>query len=154
MAHHHEQKVPRPMIVAIGSLLVASLAIATYGRLTRAPSESQLTQQDAEFIELRFADAADGSVIVRRADSNEEVARFGPGEGGFVRGVMRGMFRTRMQERVPREAPFRLSRQLDGRFSLSDPSTGRVVELRSFGRTNYEVFAGLLEPAAAPEEDS
>jgi hypothetical protein len=57
------------------------------------------------------------------------------------------MFRTRKLESIGREAPFLLGRTEDGRFVLQDPETGHSVELRSFGRTNYESFDWLMREA-------
>jgi putative photosynthetic complex assembly protein len=37
-----------------------------------------------------------------------------------------------------------LTRWADGRISLEDPETGRVIELDAFGPTNGEAFAQLL----------
>jgi hypothetical protein len=34
--------------------------------------------------------------------------------------------------------------RVDGRLTLSDPQTGRVVDLESFGTSNSGVFARLL----------
>jgi hypothetical protein len=37
----------------------------------------------------------------------------------------------------------------DGRLTLRDPSTGRIVDLESFGPTNAGEFAHLLAAARA-----
>jgi hypothetical protein len=44
--------------------------------------------------------------------------------------------------------PFRIALETDGRLLLSDPATGRTVDLRAFGPTNLEVFARLLPDSA------
>jgi putative photosynthetic complex assembly protein len=72
------------------------------------------------------------------------VATIAPETNGFVRGVLRGMFRTRKLESLGHDARFRLAREADGRLTLQDPQTGRQVELDSFGPTNSAAFADLL----------
>jgi len=142
VAHHHEQKVPRPILVGAAILIALSIGIAAVGRSNRVAAEEA---REVDGVELRFADREDGAVVVLDADTGREVLVVEPEGDGFLRGVLRGMFRTRMLESVDRDAPFVLGRQPDGRFVLSDPETGHQVELRSFGRTNYETFAHLLD---------
>ena len=149
MGHHHEQTVPRGAVIGAAVLMLASIAIAAFARSSQAEADARVAPPVAEVM-LRFADRADGAVLVHRADTGEEVAVLQPESEGFVRGVLRGLFRARRLESIDRDAPFRLAREVDGRFTLSDPSTGRSVELRSFGQTNYESFARLLAQGSAP----
>jgi putative photosynthetic complex assembly protein len=100
--------------------------------------------------ELRFEDRDDGAVVARDARDDREVAVIEPGSNGFVRGVLRGMFRTRRLESISSREPFRLTEESDGRLVLSDPHSGRAVELRSFGGTNYDAFSTLLAAASRP----
>ena len=72
-----------------------------------------------------------------------------PRSNGFVRGVLRGLFRNRKQEALGRDGLFRLSRQADGRLSIEDPQTGRRVDLDAFGATNSAAFAELLAAGRA-----
>ena len=44
----------------------------------------------------------------------------------------------------PETQPFRLTRFADGGLELSDPSTGRVVNLGAFGPSNFAAFIRLL----------
>ncbi|MGI4875884.1 MAG: photosynthetic complex assembly protein PuhC, partial [Janthinobacterium lividum] len=73
---------------------------------------------------------------------------------GFIRGVLRGMARDRLMRGVGKAPPFRLTLFGDGALTLFDPSTGRNVELGSFGPTNKQSFADLLlthRPVASKE---
>jgi putative photosynthetic complex assembly protein len=71
-----------------------------------------------------------------------------PGNG-FVRGVMRGMARDRRAHGVGMEPPFALTLWRNGTLSLTDKSTGRAIELGSFGPDNRAAFAALLPGAPA-----
>jgi putative photosynthetic complex assembly protein len=69
-----------------------------------------------------------------------------PGTGGFLRGVLRGFARDRKLRGLGEEAaPFALTRWADGRLSVTDPATGRYVDLGAFGPDNWKAFAQLLE---------
>ena len=142
--NHHEVKVPRPVLIGAGVLLACVMGIAATARSARLASPPPVPESAAR-VELRFADADDGSVVVLSADGEHELTRLQPGEEGFVRGVLRGMNRTRRLESLPQDAPFHLIRDVEGGLSLHDPQTDQRLELRSFGRTNYESFLALLD---------
>ncbi|MBC8070467.1 MAG: hypothetical protein IAG13_19200 [Deltaproteobacteria bacterium] len=144
-AHHHDQKIPQGVLVAVAGMLLATLALAASAR-SSTNAEQAASPAVSSSLALRFEDRPDGSVAVLDAASSRQVGTVLPAEGGFVRGVMRGMFRTRKLESIPREDEFQLMRLTDGALVLEDPQTGRRVDLRSFGDTNYRAFAGLLAP--------
>jgi hypothetical protein len=69
-----------------------------------------------------------------------------PGEGGFIRGVMRGLARDRISRHIGAEPPFRLALSADGQLTLFDTATGRLIDLESFGQGNRDSFFDLLRP--------
>ncbi|MEM9461608.1 MAG: photosynthetic complex assembly protein PuhC [Myxococcota bacterium] len=143
--HHHEQRVPRGALLGAAVLLGLSLALAAQAHSARHSDPSgSVTPAVQVAIDLRFEDRADGSVAVLDAATTREIDVVPSAEGGFVRGVMRGMFRTRKLESIPPSGHFRLVRYVDGALVLEDPHSGRRVDLRSFGATNYDAFARLL----------
>lgn len=96
--------------------------------------------------EVRFRDRADGSVVVERVDGPPAV--LAPGEGGFLRMVLRSFANDRRSRGLGPDAPFRLARGSDDRLTLTDTATGRVVSLEGFGTDNRLAFAKLLEDGA------
>lgn len=132
----------RAPLLGIFAVVVLSIVVAATGRITKIgavqTTGSLLTARD-----LRFADGADGSVVVTDAQDGSLVQVF-TGENGFVRGTMRGMARTRHSEGIGPQDPFRLAAWSDGRLTLDDPTTGRHIELEAFGSANIGVFADLL----------
>lgn len=147
--HHHEQRVPKAALLGAAGLILATLALSAEARIEQLSDAATAAAPEAtEHADLRFEDRPDGSVAVLDAATGREVDVVPPAEGGFVRGVMRGMFRTRMLESIPVEGHFRLMRLVDGSLVLEDPQSGRRVDLRSFGATNHEAFARLLAAAA------
>lgn len=99
--------------------------------------------------DLRFEDQADGGIAVLDAATGARAGTVAPGEGGFVRGVMRGFARTRVRRGVDARLPFRLTASSGGRLVMADPATGAVAELEGFGMTNAASFARFL-PAREP----
>jgi putative photosynthetic complex assembly protein len=103
----------------------------------------------AQTADLRFSDEANGSIQVQNARTDQVVATIQPGVGGFVRGVMRGLARDRISRNIGEGPPFRLSQARDGRMSLEDTATGRLIDLESFGSANRQSFIDLLRAPGA-----
>lgn len=131
----------------IGALLLVSLvataAVRWSGTDIRTPDAPAVALR-----ELRFDDQADGSILVTDARSGEQVHRY-TGEQGFVRGVLRGLARDRQRAGQGPQAAFELIGRADGRMTLKDPVTGRVVDLESFGPPNAAAFALLFDARVA-----
>jgi len=94
---------------------------------------------------LRFEDMPDGSVVVLDARDGSRIDTI-TGESGFFRGTMRGFARERKRAGAGAEQPFELIARADGRLTLRDPVTARIVDLEAFGPVNAGVFARLLGP--------
>lgn len=152
--HSHENTVPRPALIAAGVLVGFSLlmtAAVQIGWLERSAVPSTERAEAAvaplEQRSLLFADGADGSVLITEAGSGAQVGLIEAGseQGGFIRGVLRGLARERRMYDVGSEPPFTLTLWQDGSMSLVDEATGRSVEIGAFGPDNRAAFAVLLE---------
>ncbi len=136
--------VPRGLVIGGAALMVASLLLAALGRESLAHTQQAEAAAPALVTRmLSFADADNGDVVATDADGLV-VARFNAAEHGFARGVLRGLFRARKLDRLPREAPFELSISAKERLTLKDPLTGRSIDLQAFGDDNAATFAPLL----------
>jgi putative photosynthetic complex assembly protein len=62
---------------------------------------------------------------------------------------MRGMARERHMHGIGMAPPFTLTLWKNGTLSLEDKTTGRAVELGSFGPDNRAAFAAFLPGGAA-----
>lgn len=133
---------PRGPLLGMFALVGFALAAAIIGRMTGGevlhPPSTPVAERD-----LRFADRADGAVVVYNARDDQPIDVL-VGQNGFLRGTLRGLARARHAADIGPDAPFKLTAWADGRLTLDDPSTGRHVELVAFGPTNEEVFARLL----------
>lgn len=132
--------------MGIAAVLAAAVILAYAGR------QDALTVQDtsAEALPVRGLDIQfqedDGSTIRVLSEVDGTVLRtLPPGEGGFMRGVLRPLRRERMRMEVPYDEPYRLQRWSDGRLTLSDPGADLVLDIAAFGATSVEAFASLLD---------
>lgn len=124
------------LVVGVTLVLVATMRLSGFDP-AQAPAEAVAERQ------LRFADAADGAVVVSDARTGETVATM-RGEQGFLRGVLRGLARERRARDVPASEPYVLSLRADGRLLIHDPATGQRMDLASFGPDNAAVFLRWL----------
>ena len=139
-------QVPRGALLAIAALVATALFGAGAVRL----SGIEIREPDAPALvvrELRFVDLPDGGVGVDDVRQGVRIATF-EGENGFLRSTLRGLARERRRSGIGEEPPFELVGRADGRLTLIDPTTRRIIDLESFGPTNAAVFARLLPPAS------
>lgn len=137
---------PRGPLLAVAALLLGTLlATATVrlsGTVIRAP--------DAPAVQtrlLRFEDRPDGSIAVFDARLGRQVHSI-VGESGFVRGTLRGLARERKRLGGGPDQPFELVVRADGRLTLHDAVTGRIIDLDAFGPVNASGFASLMSAGA------
>ena len=134
----------RPLMVA--GTIVALVVAGTYTAHRDGAGAMQPTATQVAERTLRFEDRADGAVLVINADTNKTIEVM-TGQNGFLRGTLRGFARTRKMDHIGEAEPFQLSSFSDGRLILKDPSTGRYVDIESFGQTNEAVFGHMLSPS-------
>ncbi len=141
--HIHNQSVPRGFLLGAALLIIGTVSLAASARASRL-AEPAVVQAPRESVEIRFEDRPDGTLAVLDARSGREISAVAPGTNGFIRGVVRGMFRSRKLESVGHERTFMLMREAEGRLTLTDPTTNRRVDLDSFGPTNSAAFGNIL----------
>lgn len=132
-------------IIALWAAVFFVLAAVTAARLggyepPSPPQSPVLSSRD-----VRFEDAASGSVNVYEIDSGRLLLQLEPGDGSFIRGVLRALVRERRSWQLGASEPFRIARHQDGGLTLEDEATGRRINLQAFGPTNADAFARLLD---------
>jgi len=142
-----EQTFPRGVLIAAALLLAFAIVAAGFGRTTRIGTVHLDESAAWESVRVRFEDRPDGAVVVLDEATGEQRARIAAGEGGFLRGVLRGLARERAQSGIGSTPPFELTRWQDGRLSLQDLATGRRIEIDAFGPDNVASFRRLLASA-------
>lgn len=156
MAHIHIEddgpppRVPRGMLIAATLMITLAMGMALTARLTGTGSLRIATgERPVVERELRFADRADGAVVVTDARTGQTVHVLEPGVNSFVRGAVRGLAFGRKRDGIGAQPPFRLARWPGGRLTLEDPSTGTVLDLAAYGAVNQAAFAELLHKVPA-----
>ncbi|MEH6789317.1 photosynthetic complex assembly protein PuhC [Parasphingorhabdus sp.] len=151
-AHDHNPTVPPGALIAAAALLLFTMALTGAVRLGLIPQSgdpdgSRAAQQiaPAQVRELRFADRADGAVVVTDAATGAKVMEIGFGEGGFVRATLRRMAKVRADKQIGSEPPFKLIRWENGALTLTDPQTGKDAEIQGFGPDHTATFASMLQ---------
>jgi putative photosynthetic complex assembly protein len=145
-----ERQVFEPkLIVMLGCLCIAALAIAGFGRWTGVGVQKLPQSAAVETRHLKFIDAGKGAIDVIDADQDVRISQVTPGEGGFLRTVMRGLAHDRMARGGDSSTPFTLTLREDGRLTIMDPMTRREIILDSFGKPNRDNFARFLKRATA-----
>ncbi|MDP3503420.1 MAG: photosynthetic complex assembly protein PuhC [Myxococcales bacterium] len=144
MSDSHTQHVPRGVLYAAGAMILLSLALAGYSRAGVLAQLAQPRPAPLERAVLSFQDQNDGSVAVLDP-AGVQVTSIAPESNGFVRGVLRGMYRERKLESLGSNATFILTLEHNGRLFLEDTQTLRRVDLSAFGPTNAAAFKRLLD---------
>lgn len=154
MSDFANEQFPQWVLVAAGGIVGITLLVVTgvrTGVLPARPTAPELRAENHVAIvkqrDFIFADRADGALIATDAKTGKVALVLEPGSNsGFIRGVMRGMMRERQLHEVSRYGAVTITEWADGALTLKDPSTGRILELGSFGHTNRAAFAQLLAP--------
>jgi putative photosynthetic complex assembly protein len=137
-------------MIAASLVLTASVTLGFFPR-EAVPAEARAAAGVTAAVtrSLRFFDEADGTVRVEDGQSAEVLARFGQGEGGFVRATVRNLVQQRRIRGHGAEVPFELVQWTNGGLTLRDPVTKASIEVSSFGPDNRAVYAAMLPPREA-----
>ncbi len=141
--------IPVPWLV-VGLPVVAIVAIGSFVLLGPRPGDASRATPVAR-ADLLFEDRPDGAVVVRREPDRAVVSVLAPTTNAFVRVTLAGLVRERRREHQPEHGrPFTITRWADGRLTLDDTATHRLIELEAFGPDNEAAFARLLDAAEPP----
>lgn len=143
---YRDQSFPRGALIGAAGLIGFALLVVSLARITGLGDYKEPPPPTVTTLELRFEDRADGAILVYEGRTDRVVDLVSPGTGGFIRGVLRALARERRGQGDQEEStPFLLRRHVDGRVTLEDTATGRLIDLKAFGPTNQEAFARWLD---------
>ena len=143
----HDHRFPRGVLIGAGMMIAFAIAAAAFGKITDIGTVRDNPGSPVQIRDIAFERHDDGAVTVRDARLGDVIADFGPGEGGFVTGSLRGLDHERNKFRGAPDAPYRLILWEDGRLSLSDTATGQRYYLNAFGIDNARAFLALFGDA-------
>ncbi len=136
--------ISRRLLRAMALLVVTSLMLVTYARMTHRPLEAKpIDGPIAVERTIHLYGQMNGSARVTDADGTV-IADLSPRTGGFVAGVWRALAFERDRAHVDPAEPVRLVRFKNGRLSLMDDKTGWRIELIGFGQDNTNTFEKFL----------
>ena len=136
-------------MAALGLVVLLTLVAVAMARVSGYRPAPADTGAVVASCDLRFVDAAEGVVRVYDTHSGRVLADLEPGDGSFIRGVLRSLVRERRSRELGTLAPFQVARHADGKLTLEDTATGHRIELTAFGPSNAGAFAALLEASLA-----
>ncbi len=149
-------RIPRPLIVAVGAICIGALIGTAAMRLgdvpPRAQGPAEATAEAREAILIRQLDS--GGIAILDPATGARYAFLPEGEDGFIRGLIRVIDRQRMQHGVAFDGPLEIVRWESGHLALVDPATEWRAELIGFGADNYATFATLMSRIADIREDA
>ena len=144
----HDNQVPKVPLYAAISLALFTLALVTVARLAGFdPVDHPAREIVAR--DLRFEDRPGGAVAVFDNATQSLVEVVPGGDDSFVRSTLRSMARDRRRDGAGSEVAFHLAGHADGRLTLTDPITGRRLDLVAFGSDNAKAFSRWLPVPAA-----
>ena len=142
MERRDKELIPLRLVIAMFSLALASVLLASFAVLTDRPRVG--TPADAPIVSERaVVIEGDGrSIVVTDAATDEVVLSLS--NGGFISVVNDGLERARLVARTAGNPPVQLTLFETGRLSLADPASGWSTELSSFGDANTRVWLNVL----------
>ena len=135
--------IPRPLLLAMLGLVLASLALTSFAALTGRekvgkPIDAAIVGQRSVILQGNSAQA------VTVLDENGQLLMDLP-HGGFITVIQNGLTRARTVARVDQSLPVRIVEYANGRLTVIDDATGWSAELGAFGSDNRAAFAQLMD---------
>jgi putative photosynthetic complex assembly protein len=135
---------PTLPLAAASALVVISLIVVGASRIAGVDRPTADATPVVSAVELFFEDRDDGAVVVIDASDLEVLEVIEPGADNFIRGTLRSLARARRAVDAANESPVVLRQTATGKLLLSDPVSGREIDLWAFGVTNARAFGRFL----------
>lgn len=145
MRHRDKEMVPRVLVQAMFTLMIASVALVAYAQWTDRPQVGVLIE--APIVQERsiyLTGDRTGNYVATDALTGDVLAVSSENKSGFIGVIGRVMDRERMLNNVSSTEPFSVVLRENGNVAIIDHSTENVVELIGYGADNIAAFARLL----------
>ncbi len=145
MKHRDREMVPKFLVVAMFSLMAASLLLVGAARFTGRAVTSVVAHSDV-VQEVSVTLLGTRSEGVGVFDTNgRQLAHSNDDKKGFIDVIWVAVTRARLVQDVPSDAPVRVVRRENGNIGILDDTTGWKIELIGYGKDNVAAFAKLLD---------
>ena len=142
---HEKEVIPIRLVQAVGALLLVTLLMVGYARLSDMPLIGTPNQVPVvSETSLEFIKQKNGSVSIFNKNGQEVInSRAGP--YGFIVVVYNGFMSERKKKKIDINNPLKLIQYEDGRLTIVDESSSWDMHLNSFGSMNAAVFKELIK---------
>jgi len=145
MKHRDKEMVPRILVVAMFSLMAASLGIVAYAQWFDVPQRGVVELAPVERqMALVFETSREGVSTVFD-ENGAQIAHSADEKMGFIGVIGIAVARERLVAGLSSNAPVTLIERTNGTYTIKDPVTGWSAELLGYGADNVAAFAGLLD---------
>jgi putative photosynthetic complex assembly protein len=134
--------IPKHLLLAMLALVLASLAVVSYGVITNRPHEG--VPMDAAIVNERSVILQGGGAQAVTVLAEDGTLLMDLPHGGFITVIQNGMERERLTAGVDKMLPLRIVEYANGRLTALDDYTGWSVELGAFGTDNRAAFERLM----------
>ena len=137
--------VPRTLVIAMFSLMVAALALVSFAQLTDQPLRGVVPDSPvaAERSIILVGTRSDGVAI--HDDTGQQIAFSSENKSGFIDVIWVSTMRERKVQGTVGNPPMRLIRRENGHTAIIDPATNWSIELIGYGQDNVAAFARLID---------
>jgi putative photosynthetic complex assembly protein len=143
------QQFPKGALYAAGALILLTFILVLGSRIAGLRMDWVPDADITASRDVRFGTGADGAIVITDARSGDILGRYAQETNAFVRSVANGLLiERRLADPAAADAPYRITRWSDGRVTVTDPISGRFVELGAFGQSQVQTFSRLLPPSA------
>ncbi len=145
MKHRDRDMVPKILVQAMFGLMIASLALVTYARVTDQPLSGVAPLADVvkEMPITLQGTRSDGVAVLD--ENGQQIAFSSENKAGFIDVIWVSIMRARKIEGITGNPALSLVRRSDGHTAIIDPATGWSIELIGYGADNVSAFARLLD---------
>lgn len=145
MKHRDRDMVPAVLVKAMFALMIGTVALVGYARLSDRPVTSVAPHSDivSERAITLSGTRSDGVQVF--AQDGTKLAHSKDEKAGFIDVIWLSVNRERMLQDVPSDAPVRLVRRANGHVAVIDDTTGWKIELIGYGQDNVAAFAKLID---------
>lgn len=145
MKYRDRDMVPAVLVKAMFALMLASIALVGFARLTDRPVIAVAPHSDVvrEIAITLIGDRSTG-VQIFGADG-AKLAHSTDHKAGFIDVIWVSVMRERLLHDIPSDAPLRLVRRENGHVAVVDETTGWKIELIGYGQDNVAAFANLID---------
>jgi len=145
MKHRDRDMVPKFLVQAMFTLMLAALVLVGYARLTDRAVSSVVPHSDivAEKSIILAGSRSDGVQVLD--ENGTMIAHSTDDMAGFIDVIWMSVGRERIVQDVPSDAPLRLVRRENGQIAIIDDTTDWKIELIGYGQDNVAAFAKLFD---------